>query len=42
VKSKQNQLVKRIEQNEDLSEEEKEALLRAHEGNLGEIDRIMA
>ena len=39
--SKNNKLVEMIEQNANLTEEEKENLLKAHEVRLGYIDNMM-
>lgn len=41
VKSRMNQVVARIENNEDLTDLEKEALLQGQERNLVEIDKLM-
>lgn len=41
VKSRMNQVVARIENNEDLTDPEKEALLQGQERNLVEIDKLM-
>jgi len=40
-KSKNNKLVKRIELDENLTQEEKENLLKAHEARLNYIDNLM-
>ncbi len=41
AKSRQNQIVRQIENDPNLSEAEKEALLRAHNQNLTNIDEMM-
>lgn len=41
IRSKNNQLVKKIEQNENLNDEEKERLLQTHEKNLHNIDNLL-
>ncbi len=41
VKSRQNQLVKQIEQDKNLTDAEKEALLRLHNQNLTNIGEMM-
>jgi hypothetical protein len=41
IRSKNNQLVKKIEQNENLNDEEKEHLLQTHEKNLHNIDNLL-